>query len=334
SLPPVGSGTMHINVEPGFSPMGQPGLRAALAFTSPVPGGPARYSPNGTAWRLAVTGPGGVGLRELPAPATVTVQYNNADLAMAGNDPKLLTVGEEIDAGTPADQNPLGLPVGTWRIVPQEDVSVNPTGRTITVKTAGVGGQMAVMADPAGYARALSPLTEYSGFGPGAKPFGSRPAGTVLRVMAPQMGSRFLVLDPATNNYAYVDAASVGMVGPPKGDALLLMSVPDGAFPPVAMPKPGQVGIGDASGFGPQNIVVRNGDTVTWTNSGSQVHTVVADDGSFDSGGIAPGASWSHTFGQAGTYPYHSSTEPQYWYDKANGDLAVTYQFTGQVIAR
>jgi plastocyanin len=47
------------------------------------------------------------------------------------------------------------------------------------------------------------------------------------------------------------------------------------------------------------------GTTVTVTNADSTTHTWTADDGTFDSGGIAPNGSFSFTFTEAGEFPYH-----------------------------
>src|SRR5829696_5872316 len=43
--------------------------------------------------------------------------------------------------------------------------------------------------------------------------------------------------------------------------------------------------------FQPASLEVPAGTTVTWTNSGAAPHTVTADDGTFDSDRLAPGAS-------------------------------------------
>ena len=59
--------------------------------------------------------------------------------------------------------------------------------------------------------------------------------------------------------------------------------------------------------FQPASLTVKVGDTVTWTNNDSTAHTVTADDNSFDSGNIDPGATYKHTFDKAGTVPYHCS---------------------------
>ena len=49
---------------------------------------------------------------------------------------------------------------------------------------------------------------------------------------------------------------------------------------------------------------------MTWTNNGPSVHTVTADDGSFDSGNISVGKTFSHTFQTAGTFAYHCTIHP------------------------
>ena len=59
--------------------------------------------------------------------------------------------------------------------------------------------------------------------------------------------------------------------------------------------------------FQPGSIKVAAGGTVTWTNNDSMPHTVTADDGSFDSGPVAPGATFSRVFPALGTVSYHCS---------------------------
>jgi plastocyanin len=57
--------------------------------------------------------------------------------------------------------------------------------------------------------------------------------------------------------------------------------------------------------FSASSVTVTKGTTVTWTNNDNVAHTVTADDNSFDSGNIAAGATYSHTFGATGTVNYH-----------------------------
>jgi plastocyanin len=71
--------------------------------------------------------------------------------------------------------------------------------------------------------------------------------------------------------------------------------------------------------YSPNPVTVAAGDVVTWTNVGSFLHTVTADDGSFDSGGLDPGAQFTWTASGAGTVAYHCTFHP--W---ATGTVVVT----------
>jgi len=62
--------------------------------------------------------------------------------------------------------------------------------------------------------------------------------------------------------------------------------------------------------YAPNPISIAAGDTITWTNNDTEAHTSVGDDGSWNSGNIAPGASFSRTFPTAGTFAYHCSIHP------------------------
>jgi plastocyanin len=63
--------------------------------------------------------------------------------------------------------------------------------------------------------------------------------------------------------------------------------------------------------FDPAAVEIPVGATVTWTNTGAAPHTATASDGTFDSGQLAPGATFSHTFNAAGTFPYICQIHPQ-----------------------
>ena len=54
--------------------------------------------------------------------------------------------------------------------------------------------------------------------------------------------------------------------------------------------------------FSPLTITIDVGGTVTWLNSGQEDHTATGN--GFDTGTVGPGASASHTFSTAGTFPY------------------------------
>jgi plastocyanin len=99
-----------------------------------------------------------------------------------------------------------------------------------------------------------------------------------------------------------------------------------GKAPPPAQPAPGQApqqtGADSAAAtnvlsarmedfsFQPARLEVQRGTRVTWTNQGQVIHTVTANDGSFDSGDIGSGARGSITFSRPGTYEYHCRPHP------------------------
>jgi plastocyanin len=56
--------------------------------------------------------------------------------------------------------------------------------------------------------------------------------------------------------------------------------------------------------FKPQEVTVRVGDTVVWTNDDDRDHTIASDDGSFRSGRLGSGRSYQYTFTKPGKYPY------------------------------
>jgi plastocyanin len=62
--------------------------------------------------------------------------------------------------------------------------------------------------------------------------------------------------------------------------------------------------------FSPSCIKVAAGATVTFTNHDAIAHTVTADDSSYNSGDLAPGATFTHVYAVAGSYPYHCLIHP------------------------
>jgi plastocyanin len=61
--------------------------------------------------------------------------------------------------------------------------------------------------------------------------------------------------------------------------------------------------------FSPAVITVPGGTLVTWTNKGSDIQSVVSDDGLFNSI-ISINESYSYKFSTTGTYQYHSRIHP------------------------
>ena len=97
--------------------------------------------------------------------------------------------------------------------------------------------------------------------------------------------------------------------------ALLLVFVAEQAsFGAGAQPRPAsgaEVKIDNFS-FGPAELTISAGTTVTWTNRHDIPHTVVSDDKTtFKSKVLDTDETFSYTFTRAGTYPYFCSIHPK-----------------------
>jgi plastocyanin len=57
--------------------------------------------------------------------------------------------------------------------------------------------------------------------------------------------------------------------------------------------------------FTPFEVHIPAGGMVLWSNTSILGHTVTADDGSFDSGNLDPGATYTMTFDTPGTYAFY-----------------------------
>ena len=57
--------------------------------------------------------------------------------------------------------------------------------------------------------------------------------------------------------------------------------------------------------FSPATLQIGVNTTVIWVNDDNMVHTVTANDGSFNSGDIAPGGRFSYKFATVGGFDYH-----------------------------
>lgn len=61
----------------------------------------------------------------------------------------------------------------------------------------------------------------------------------------------------------------------------------------------------------PTSVIIKAGESVTWTNKDSFAHHLVGDKGEFDSADMAAGATFAFTFKTAGTITYHCSIHPE-----------------------
>ena len=59
--------------------------------------------------------------------------------------------------------------------------------------------------------------------------------------------------------------------------------------------------------FVPANAKITAGESVTWHNSDTRTHQVVANGGQYASPILAPGQTYTHTFSNGGTYKYHDA---------------------------
>lgn len=63
--------------------------------------------------------------------------------------------------------------------------------------------------------------------------------------------------------------------------------------------------------FSPGDVTISAGESVTWVNKDDRDHSVVAGDGSFSSGTLSSGASFTQTFKKRGTYRYACGFHPR-----------------------
>ncbi|MDE1925124.1 MAG: cupredoxin family copper-binding protein [Patescibacteria group bacterium] len=81
------------------------------------------------------------------------------------------------------------------------------------------------------------------------------------------------------------------------------------SVPTPASSQPMSVAISNFA-FSPNQISVKAGTKVTWTNNDSVAHTVTSNTGAFDSGTLNPGSAYSFTFSTPGTFSYHCRIHP------------------------
>jgi plastocyanin len=132
----------------------------------------------------------------------------------------------------------------------------------------------------------------------------------------------FVAKYPGIFEFVCTYHAEVGMIG-------YLTVLPDAAYTEKATSGSGQVtaspqitevsivrgsganaSIAQSYSPSPVTVVIGVNNTVTWSNDDSAPHTVTANDGSFNSGNMAPTGTFSYTFTTPGTYQYHCIYHP------------------------
>lgn len=90
--------------------------------------------------------------------------------------------------------------------------------------------------------------------------------------------------------------ASTG--GNPSGASNVTVNIPPGA------------NTRTTDAFGANPLAVQQGTMVTWVNTDAMAHTVSSLQGTFDSGTLNPGQSFSFTFNTPGVFPYSCEIHP------------------------
>jgi plastocyanin len=151
---------------------------------------------------------------------------------------------------------------------------------------------------------------------------GDPPIGGILRVdlaysqpmtVSPDLLNLDLcdVVAPNSTPPAGMDDMGGDMASPEAADP---MGTP--APPPVPASDPGKSQTGAQAveiqnfAFNPGTVEIPAGTVVTWTNLDTTAHTVTAQDGSFNSGNLNPGQTFSFTFDTPGTYVYNCAYHP------------------------
>jgi nitrite reductase (NO-forming) len=259
------------------------------------------------------------------------VVFNGAVGALTGDNAAKMQVGQHmriyfVNAGLNLDSN--FHPIGShWDMVwgggallnaPQRGVQTTlvPAGGGTVVELIAQVPQTIVLVDHA-LARAFDkgaigqivvsgdPNPEiYQGFPaatPAASP-GASPAGTPASTPMPSMDTQAPAMSPAPAVSADpgASASSVQVSILPGSGTYQSLGAPD-EFADTENPPDYSV----------NDLMIPLGTTVTWTNNDPTMpHTVTDAGGSFDSGLIQPGQSWSFTFDKPGDFEYFCTLHP------------------------
>ncbi len=127
-------------------------------------------------------------------------------------------------------------------------------------------------------------------------------------------GTTAWVTNEGSNDVSVVDLKKLTVTATiPVGNAPRKIVVQPGTMASTQSPSASQATntvIIKGMAFNQPSITIKAGQTVTWMNQDTITHTVTGDQGGWDSGSLAPGANYQHTFTQAGQYTYHCSIHP------------------------
>ncbi len=231
------------------------------------------------------------------------VVFNGAVGAIAGDNALSIDVGDRariyfVNAGLNLDAN--FHPIGShWDAVYPEGASLAPPirGSQTTLVPAGGG----VVVDLVGQVPSNLILVDHAL----TRAFDKGAIG-VISVLGDAAPEIFEVPVPATpiDGARAPDAGTAG----PEGETVGILA---GSWEPQPLDAPDEFAATEAPADYEVNVLtVPVGTTVTWTNEDDQIHTVTATDGSFDSGFLRQGESWSYTFDTAGEFEYSCTPHP------------------------
>jgi plastocyanin len=107
----------------------------------------------------------------------------------------------------------------------------------------------------------------------------------------------------------------VALAGCGGSDSSQTPTMPTPAPPPSGTPAV-TVGISTGASFlsttayVPNPVTLSVGTTIKWINTDNVAHTVSSQNNVWESGNIAPGATYSRTFPSAGSFPYYCVYHP------------------------
>ncbi len=134
--------------------------------------------------------------------------------------------------------------------------------------------------------------------------------GAIVDMYFPDAGGK----NPFVNHaFAYAQKGAIGVFQVENGTSTTGTTTTTTSTAPAAgsvvSMLPGSAAQTTSTYYSPPTItvVIGKNNTVTWVNNDDAPHTVTATDGSFNSGNLNAGQSWSYTFTAPGTYTYYCS---------------------------
>ena len=116
--------------------------------------------------------------------------------------------------------------------------------------------------------------------------------------------------EPGTYEYfCTIHPDMVGLVTVADGSGIA-PPAPETSSPAAVVVGSGEIAMADFT-FTPQTVTVEAGTSLAWVNAGAAMHTVTANDGSFDSGFKATGERFEMSFDAIGRFDYFCVIHPQ-----------------------